>query len=53
MSYKHNKLLTPLAKELRSNLTKEEKKLWYNFLQSYPVRFTRQKVLGAYIADFD
>ena len=33
-------------------MTKEEKHLWYDFLQSYPIRFLRQKVLGQYIADF-
>ena len=33
-------------------MTKEEKHLWYDFLRMYPVRFSRQKVLGKYIADF-
>ena len=33
-------------------MTKEEKHLWYDFLKSYPVRFSRQKILGKYIADF-
>ena len=33
-------------------MTKEEKHLWYDFLHTYPVRFSRQKVLGKYIADF-
>lgn len=33
-------------------MTREEKHLWYDFLRSYPVKFTRQKVLGRYIADF-
>ena len=33
-------------------MTKEEKHLWYDFLRTYPVRFTRQKVLSKYIADF-
>ena len=33
-------------------MTKEEKHLWYDFLRTYPVRFSRQKVLGTYIADF-
>ena len=26
-------------------MTKEERHLWYDFLRSYPVRFSRQKVL--------
>ena len=42
----------PLAKHLRKEMTKEERHLWYDFLCSYPVRFSRQKVLGKYIADF-
>ena len=52
MQAKHNKQLVPLAKQLRKEMTKEERHLWYDFLRSYPVRFSRQKVLGKYIADF-
>ena len=42
----------PLAKVLRKNMTPWERKLWYDFLRQYPVRFQRQKALGNYIADF-
>ncbi len=52
MQYKHNKQLVPLAKSLRKEMTKEQRHLWYDFLKGYPVRFSRQKVLGKYIADF-
>ena len=52
MQYKHNPKLTSNAKELRKNMTKEERHLWYDFLKTYPVRFSRQKVLGKYIVDF-
>ena len=52
MQRKHNKEIVPTAKMLRKNMTKEEKHLWYDFLRTYPVRFSRQKVLGKYIADF-
>ena len=52
MDRKHNKNIVPFAKELRKNMTKEEKHLWYDLLREYPVKFTRQKVLGKYIADF-
>ena len=52
MQSKHNKQLVPLARQLRKEMTKEERHLWYDFLRSYPVRFSRQKVLGKYIADF-
>ena len=52
MQRKHNHQLVPLAKQLRTEMTKEERHLWYDYLRSYPIRFSRQKVLGRYIADF-
>ena len=52
MEYKHNKNLVESAKFLRNNMTKEERHLWYDFLQKSPFRFSRQKILGKYIADF-
>jgi len=52
MQIKYNKQLISLAKQLRKDMTKEERRLWYDFLSGYFVRFTRQKVLGKYIADF-
>ena len=52
MQSTHNKQLVPLARQLRKEMTKEERHLWYDFLRSYPIRFSRQKVLGNYIADF-
>ncbi|MBE6663697.1 MAG: DUF559 domain-containing protein [Ruminococcaceae bacterium] len=52
MKYNHNKNIVPLAKELRKNMTSEEKHLWYDFLRKYPIRFSRQKVIGNYIVDF-
>ena len=48
----YNKKNIPLAKELRKNMTPWERKLWYEFLRSYPVRFQRQKAIGNYIVDF-
>ena len=52
MQSKHNKQLVPFARQLRKEMTKEERHLWYDFLRTYPVRFSRQTVLGKYIADF-
>ena len=52
MQSKHNGQLVPFARQLRKDMTKEERHLWYDFLRTYPFRFTRQKVLGKYIADF-
>ena len=33
-------------------MTPWERKLWYEFLRFYPIRFQRQKSIGNYIADF-
>ena len=52
MIRKYNKYLIPVAKKLRRDMTKEERHLWYDFLRTHPARFTRQKVLGRFIADF-
>ena len=52
MKYTHNKNIVPLAKDLRKNMTPEEKHLWYDCLRNYPIKFLRQKVIGNYIADF-
>ncbi|MBE6936935.1 MAG: endonuclease domain-containing protein [Ruminococcaceae bacterium] len=48
----YNKENIHLAKVLRKNMTPWERKLWYDFLRNYPVRFQRQKAIGNYIADF-
>ena len=40
------------AKQLRRDMTPEERKLWYLFLRYYPVKFYKQKVVGPYIVDF-
>ena len=52
MPYIQNRRLVPLARELRKNMTPQERDLWYKYLRSHPLKFTRQKVLGKYIADF-
>ena len=52
MQSKYNSNLISKAKQLRKEMTKEERHLWFDFLRSYELRFTRQKVLGKYIADF-
>ena len=48
----YNKANIPLAKILRKNMTLWERKLWYQFLRNYPIRFQRQKAIGNYIVDF-
>ena len=48
--YKHSNVA--LARNLRKNMTPWERKLWYEFLRYYPVRFQREKPVGNYIVDF-
>ena len=40
------------ARQLRRNLTPEERHLWFDFLQSYPQKIYKQRIIGDYIADF-
>ncbi len=44
--------LKPRARRLRRDPTPAERKLWYELLSSRQEKFTRQKPLGQYIADF-
>ena len=48
---KNNKLLK-IAKILRRNMTRQEKHLWYDFLQHYPVKIYKQRIIDNFIADF-
>ncbi|MCL2772558.1 MAG: endonuclease domain-containing protein [Oscillospiraceae bacterium] len=54
MSLDYNPNIIPKAKELRKNMTPQEKHLWYDFLSEYSktFRFQRQKTISNYIADF-
>ena len=40
------------ARVLRKNMTRQEKHLWYDFLQKYPVKIYKQRIIGNYIVDF-
>ena len=40
------------SQQLRKNMTKEERHLWYDFLKGYPVPVKRQYSFGNYIVDF-
>lgn len=44
--------LKQTARTLRHNMTKEEKRLWYDFLKRLPFSVNRQKQLQGYIVDF-
>ena len=52
MNKNNNPYLTQFSQELRTNMTKEEKHLWYDFLKKIPYTINRQKVIGKYIVDF-
>jgi len=48
----YNATLTQRARELRKNATKQENRLWYEYLRDFRPRFTRQRIVGSYILDF-
>ena len=52
MNERKNGNLTGFSKALRRNMTKEEKRLWYDFLKNFHQTINRQKVIGKYIVDF-
>ena len=52
MERRYNKRLKTNAQNLRRNMTKEERHLWYDFLKQLPITVHRQKVIGYYIVDF-
>ena len=47
-----SQLMKWTSQQLRKNATKEENRLWYNYLRAYPVQFRRQVVFGRFIVDF-
>ena len=49
---KDTEIIRKKAQNLRKNATKEETKLWYGFLKTYPVQFRRQVPFGPYFVDF-
>ena len=48
---KNDKLLN-IAKTLRRNMTRHEKHLWYDFLQKYPLKIYKQRIIDNYVVDF-
>ena len=48
----YNPKLTERARELRKNMTKAEKELWYHYLRYNRLTFHRQKIIENYIVDF-
>jgi very-short-patch-repair endonuclease len=48
--YQHK--LTARSRALRRQSTPAETKLWFDLLRHCPAKFSRQKALGGYVADF-
>ena len=44
--------LVSRSRELRKEMTRHERHLWYDFLRQYPVKIYRQRVISGFIADF-
>ena len=49
---KISKNLLQNARNMRHEMTRQERHLWFDFLQSLPQTVRRQKVFGSYIVDF-
>ena len=52
MNETYNQKLVFNSRNLRRNMTKEERHLWYDCLKHLDVTVHRQKVIGSYIVDF-
>ena len=52
MTVPKNGQMLPRARELRRNMTPQEKKLWYQFLRKYPVKIYKQRIIESFIVDF-
>ena len=52
MNQTNNPKLRKNAQKLRREMTKEERRLWYDFLKQLSVTINRQKVIAHYIVDF-
>ena len=52
MNQTNNPKLRKNAQSLRRNMTKEERRLWFDFLKQLPVTINRQKVIDRYVVDF-
>jgi len=50
--FRYRRDLKARARDLRHDPTPAERKLWFDFLSTHFEKFTRQKPLGRYVADF-
>ena len=52
MSLPKNNNLLDKAKNLRHNMTSQEKHLWFDFLKEYPIKIYKQRIIDNFIVDF-
>ncbi len=52
MSKQSNPSTTRISKVLRGRMTRQERRLWYDFLKKLPIPVYRQKPLDDHIVDF-
>ena len=52
MKIPKNNSLLERARELRREMTPQERTLWYLFLRYYPIKFYKQRIIDSFIADF-
>ena len=48
----YNPKLNDRAKDMRKQMPRAEKELWFGFLKDYKYKFLRQRVIDNYIVDF-
>ena len=48
----YDRRLNPRAKQLRHEMTPQERKLWFHFLRDYPIKIYKQRVIEFFIVDF-
>lgn len=48
----YNHKMLEQVKGLRREMTRQEKRLWHDFLKLYPVKFYRQRSIDRFIVDF-
>ena len=52
MNYLNNPSNKGNSQRLRREMTKEERRLWYDFFKTMGIQANRQKPIGPYIVDF-
>ena len=52
MTLSYEDTLLTNARNLRKEMTRQERHIWYDFLRMYPVKFYKQRPIDHYIVDF-